>query len=144
MIDKLIFPATHLTAMLAHLQANLPDEACGLLAGRAGRVTHVLAADNISPRPRLEYEMDPRQQLQHFELMDQQGLEMVGIFHSHPTSPAYPSATDMARAFYPDAVYVIVSLMNAERPEIKGFLLNPDNGQIRDVEILVENASLEL
>lgn len=127
--------------MLDHLRAGLPNEACGLLAGLGNRVTHVLAADNIAARPRVEYEMDPGQQLQRFEFIEAQGLDLVGIYHSHPFSPAHPSATDLARAFYPEAVYVIVSLIDVHAPQVNGFLLPPPgtNSHIQQVEIFVEN-----
>lgn len=123
--------------MLAHLRAQLPHEGCGLLAGRGERVTHVLAADNIAPHPLVEYEMEPHQQLAHFEFIEAQGLELLGIFHSHPSSPAYPSATDRARAYYPGAVYVIASWLNPAQPEVRAFLL--DDERVQEVELVVEN-----
>jgi proteasome lid subunit RPN8/RPN11 len=135
-MDQLTLFSDHLETMLAHLRASLPHEGCGLLAGRAGRVTHVLTANNVSSRPLVEYEMDPYQQLRHFEWLDDQGLDLVGIFHSHPVGPAYPSPTDLARAFYPDSVYVIISLLEVDAPQVRGFLI--DDHTVHEVEIVVE------
>jgi proteasome lid subunit RPN8/RPN11 len=63
----------------------------------------------------------------------QQGLEMSAIYHSHPYSNAHPSPKDMSLAFYPDSVYVIVSLIHKE-PLIKAFEIK--DAIVREVEII--------
>ncbi|MDR7486785.1 MAG: M67 family metallopeptidase [Armatimonadota bacterium] len=102
-------PRALVEAMLDHARQEFPNECCGLLAGRGSRVERLLRGRNADQSP-FTYRLDPQEQLQFFKAMDAEGLELLGIYHSHTQSPAYPSRTDVARAFYPDAVYVILSL----------------------------------
>jgi [CysO sulfur-carrier protein]-S-L-cysteine hydrolase len=76
--------------------------------------------------------MDPREQLGAFRDMDANGEELVGIYHSHPASQAYPSPTDRAESHYPDAVYVLVSL-RGEPPEMRAFRIEDD--AVREVAL---------
>jgi proteasome lid subunit RPN8/RPN11 len=92
--------------MIAHVDSQAPLEACGLLAGRGSNVESVLAVTNQAQSP-VRYVMDPIEQLHAFEWIESQGLELLGIFHSHPTGPEVVSPTDIADAAY-DVVYVIV------------------------------------
>ena len=96
--------------MIAHVDAHLPYEACGLLAGRGSSVENVLMVTNQAQSP-VRYLMDPIEQLHTFEWIEAQGLDLLGIFHSHPTGPETVSPTDIAEAAY-DVVYVIVSRSN--------------------------------
>jgi proteasome lid subunit RPN8/RPN11 len=96
--------------MIAHVNAHLPYEACGLLAGRGSSVENVLMVTNQAQSP-VRYLMDPIEQLHAFEWIEAQGLDLLGIFHSHPTGPETVSPTDIAEAAY-DVVYVIVSRSN--------------------------------
>jgi proteasome lid subunit RPN8/RPN11 len=122
-------------AMLAHLQANYPLEACGILAGAHNQVKQIYTIDNILASP-VAYEMDPRQQIQAMLALEEQGWEMVAIFHSHPTGPERPSPTDIAQAYYPDSVTIIVSLANRNQPVVRGFRI--ENGRYHEVKISVE------
>lgn len=120
--------------MLAHCRKSYPDEACGLLAGAADRVTFLFETTNTEPSP-VGYFMDPKEQFRALKEMREKGLQMVGIFHSHPQSPAYPSATDVSLACYDEAVYVIVSFVERERPEVKAFSIIAEN--IEEVPLVV-------
>lgn len=80
------------------------------------------------------YMMDSREQFQVFDEMEKEGLELVAIFHSHPHSPAVPSGTDLELAFYPDSLYLIVSLMEGE----------PDSHVFRIVNQKVSEAEIEI
>jgi len=133
----LILTRAQFAQILAHTRAEAPNEACGLLAGTAGCVTHVLPATNVADNPRVEYLMDPHDQLRHFQVIEEQGLELLGIYHSHPSSPAYPSPTDLAMAYYPEAVYIIVSLMQSDRPTLRAFRIV--EGQISEVDFQLES-----
>jgi proteasome lid subunit RPN8/RPN11 len=117
----LILLQEHLRQILEHARAEAPNEACGLLAGRDGYVTHVLPATNVAENPRVRYLMDPHDQLDHFQAIEEQGLDLLGIYHSHPASPAYPSATDLSMAYYPEAVYAIISLVQNNNPVLRAF-----------------------
>ncbi len=101
-----------LEGMHAHVQASAPLEACGLLAGRAGVVSAVIPVANQALSA-VRFQMEPAEQLQALQWIDAQGLELVGIFHSHPAGPDRPSATDIAEAAYP-VVNLIWSRAGAE------------------------------
>lgn len=108
-------PRLHLSrndfeVMRAHVQSVAPLEACGLLAGSiAGKdfeVSKVIPATNIDRSP-VRFRMDPAEQLAAFEWIDANELELVGIYHSHPNGPEFPSATDLSEAWYPQAISLI-------------------------------------
>jgi [CysO sulfur-carrier protein]-S-L-cysteine hydrolase len=84
---------------------------------------------NSEPSP-VSYFMEPKEQFRVMKELRQEGLAMVAIFHSHPQSPAYPSVKDVSLAFYPEALYVIVGLMNREAPAIKAYAII--DGTIKD------------
>ena len=92
--------------MRADIEENAPEEACGLLVGLESQVSMVLPITNELHSP-VRYRMAAREQLDAFERIDQAGLELVGIYHSHPNGPNRPSPTDIAEAFYPEAVHLI-------------------------------------
>lgn len=120
-------------ALIKHAVEESPNECCGLLAGRNGRVERIYRGTNIDHSP-YTYLMDPKEQLAAFKDMDAAGLDLLGIYHSHTHTPPYPSKTDVAKAFYPDALYVIVSLARQEAPEIRAFRLS--NGQIVEESVI--------
>jgi len=93
--------------MIAHVSSQLPFEACGLLAGHDSKVELVLEVTNQAQSP-VRFMMDPIEQLHAFEWIDSNGMELVGIFHSHPTGPEIVSPTDIAEAAYA-VVYVILA-----------------------------------
>jgi proteasome lid subunit RPN8/RPN11 len=119
---KLIITRAHHDEIIAHAREGYPEEVCGLLSGRGRTADAVWRARNVATNPRLDYEVDPQTLLKQFEF-EEQGKEMVAIYHSHPESPAYPSATDALRAYYPDSVYVICSLEDVDRPIIAAFYM---------------------
>lgn len=106
--------------IVAHAQESYPNECVGLLAGREGRVLRVYRGRNVDESP-YTYRLDDRQLLEILRELDDERLDLLGIYHSHTASDAYPSRTDVARAFYPDAVYVIVSLKDRARPVLRAF-----------------------
>jgi [CysO sulfur-carrier protein]-S-L-cysteine hydrolase len=120
--------------MVAHALAERPNEACGLLAGQPGEVTRTFRARNKEQSP-VRYEIEPTDLLRIFREIDDADLEHVGIYHSHTHTQAYPSATDLRLAFYPDALYFLVSLMDENVPVVRAFW-------IRDGEITEEPIEL--
>jgi proteasome lid subunit RPN8/RPN11 len=93
--------------MVAHVDLYAPLEACGLLAGRDSKVESVHEVTNQAQSP-VRYVMDPVEQLNAFEWIESNGLELLGIFHSHPTGPETVSPTDIAEAAYA-VVHVILA-----------------------------------
>lgn len=124
--------------MVNHLIAGLPNEACGMLGGKNGRVEKVYAMKNSKPGPDY-YEMDPEEQFRVMKDIRESGLEMIGLFHSHPAGQAYPSKVDVEQAYwpgtdlpnYPDAVYIIVSLMDRSKPVARGFSI--EAGKVTEI-----------
>lgn len=118
-------PRRFADAIVEQARREHPNEACGLLAGRDGEATEHLPMANAERSPVL-YRMDPGEQLRAFNRIDEAGLELVAIYHSHTRSPAYPSATDVSLAYYPEAVYLIVSLADQDSPDLRGFEIRDD------------------
>lgn len=101
-------------AIIAHARAAAPEEACGILAGEFDEdhsvVIEARQAENASPVPEREYEIDPAEQFELMTEIEEAGREVAGFYHSHPRGPDGPSATDEARATWDGYSYVIVSL----------------------------------
>lgn len=105
----MVIPAAVRDEIVAHARAGLPNEACGILAGAGDAVERFYPAEPDEPSP-FYYRIESRDQIRIMNAIDEAGLDLVGIYHSHVASPAYPSRTDAEQAFWPEAVYVIVSL----------------------------------
>ena len=96
--------------MVATCIRALPDEGCGLLLGTSdGVVVDVVASINVAASAKV-YEIDPKVLLRTYRRADDGGLEVIGVFHSHTHSPAYPSPTDIRQAPDPQWHYVLISL----------------------------------
>jgi proteasome lid subunit RPN8/RPN11 len=111
--------ATH-AALIEHARSDFPYEVCGLIAGIGGRLTRHYRIPNAA-RSMTFYNMDARELLAAMNDMDDNEWDLLGIYHSHTHTEAYPSATDVELAFYADAVYLIVSLQDRERPVVRAF-----------------------
>jgi proteasome lid subunit RPN8/RPN11 len=127
--------ADHLQDMIGHARETFPNECCGLLAGRNGQVSRVYRGRNVDESP-YTYRLDDRQLLDFLREMDRDALDIVGIYHSHTASEALPSRTDVARAFYPEAVYVIISLQHPAQPMVRGFRIF--NGTVAEEDVIVQ------
>lgn len=123
----------HLRKIIAHCQKEAPNEACGFLPGRIGVVHRVVPMTNLEPTP-VSYLMDPKEQLDVFNGMDEREEELVAIYHSHPDSAPIPSQKDIDMAAYPDSLYMILSL--AEGVEVRCFRII--DGQVAEVGIMIE------
>jgi proteasome lid subunit RPN8/RPN11 len=111
--------------MWEHGLREFPNEACGLLAGRDGMPVKFFAMRNLDASP-VSYRLDPKEQLRAFEEMDEEGWDLLGIFHTHTHSEAFPSETDMRLAFYPEATYLVMSLSDRESPDLRAFRIVED------------------
>lgn len=109
--------------VIAHCLAGVPEEACGLLGGSpdGDDVDAILCwpGRNLAASATL-YELDPADHLRADREAEGKGLEIVGVFHSHTHTEAYPSPTDVARAPDPDWHYLLISLAG-EQPELRSF-----------------------
>lgn len=118
--------------MRVHVQACLPEESCGLLGGRSGQVSLVVPATNALHSP-VRFRIDPAEQLAAFQRFESLGLELVGIFHSHPGGPDGPSGTDIAEAYYPEAVTLIWHRCQGEWSCCAYTILA---GEVREIQII--------
>ena len=121
--------------IVEHARSGYPTEVCGLVAGRDGVGTAAYPGRNISPTPAVAYELDHDTLARMIDFEDA-GLELAAIYHSHPHGPKTPSPTDIARAFYPDSVYLIVSLATPEFPVIRGFRITEE--RVREIAVKSE------
>jgi proteasome lid subunit RPN8/RPN11 len=121
--------------MVAHAREDLPNECCGMVGGVDGEAKEVIRVANAAASP-LRYEMEPKAQYDAYTGIEDQGHELLAIYHSHTKSAAYPSQTDVNQAVaWPDQVYLIVSLADEEAPDVKGYLLR--DLKIADAEITI-------
>ncbi len=124
--------------MLAQARAEAPVEACGILAGTDHRVQRFYKTANTDQSTD-HFMMAPEEQFAVMKDMRAKGLEMLAIYHSHPASPARPSAEDIRLAFTPGVIYVIVSLQEPTKPQIRGFTIEADVVAESAVKIIEEN-----
>jgi proteasome lid subunit RPN8/RPN11 len=121
--------------ILAHAREDAPNECCGMIGGVDGEARTIYRAANAEASP-LRYSIDASEQFRLMKTIEEAGEELVGIYHSHTKSAAYPSQTDVNLAGWPDAVYLIASLADAEAPDVRGFWIR--DGKISDAELVVE------
>jgi proteasome lid subunit RPN8/RPN11 len=120
----------HWQDMLDHVDRHAPLEACGLLAGKHSRVESVIYVRNRAQSP-VRFVMDPYEQLQAFEQIDTFGLDLLGIFHSHPAGPEMASEADIAEAAY-EVVHLIWSRRRGKW-QVRGFWI--EKGQATEVSL---------
>lgn len=125
---------THYDEIVEHGLRDYPNEACGLIAGKEGIPVKVFAMRNADASP-VTYRLDPKDQLRVFEEMDEEGWDLLAIYHTHTHSEAYPSETDRRQAFYPEASYVVVSLADRDAPVLRSFRVEDDEVTEEDVRI---------
>ena len=132
MISILELSNSLLQELITYVDQHAPIEACGLLAGKETRAEKMLGVLNQAQSP-FRFVMDPYEQLHAFDWIESNDLDLVGIFHSHPTGPEIVSATDIAEAAYA-VVHVILSCHNNEW-KARGFWI--EDGSAREVTLQI-------
>ena len=125
--------AATLAAIIAHAREAAPVECCGILIGRDGTIDDAARAKNLAGSPN-RFLLDPKDHIEVRRTARGRGLDVIGFYHSHPHSPAWPSPTDIAEAAYPDAVQLIVSL---EGTEVVARLFRLESGSAEELPLLV-------
>ena len=120
--------------IVAHARSEAPNECCGMIASRDGEAVKVYRATNAAASP-LRYEIDGAEQYRIQMQIEDSGLDLGAIYHSHTRTEPYPSQTDINLAFYPDALYLIVGLAT-EEPEVRAFTIR--EGQVRGGQLELE------
>ena len=103
-------PAAVRRAILQHARRERPNECCGFLLGRGAEIRFASAMANVAPRPAHAYRIDSREHIALRRVLRtvEPALEIVGVYHSHPSGSARPSAQDVHEAHYPDWIHLIV------------------------------------
>lgn len=135
MQDELFISRELLDEVISFCKEAYPNEACGILAGKGNEVLKIYKMANIENSP-VSYLTDSGEQFKVIKDMRENNLSMVAIFHSHPSSAAYPSLRDVNLAFYHDSAYVIVGLTEKE-PAVKAFSIG--EGDIKEIEVVVKS-----
>jgi proteasome lid subunit RPN8/RPN11 len=131
---KLEIPSYVFEQMLEQAKAQVPIEVCGILAGSDSKVEKLYKMTNVDNSSN-HFMMEPKEQFAVVKDIRSAGLEMLAIYHSHPETPARPSAEDIRLALTPDVIYVIVSLQDANDANVKGFLI--ENSTVTEVPVKV-------
>ena len=129
---QLTLHKNHWREMLEHVHRQAPLEACGLLAGKNDRVEKILLVRNQA-QSAVQFVMDPYEQLEAFDWIESNGLDLLGIFHSHPAGPETASVTDIEEAAY-EVVYLIWS-RNQGSWQARGFWI--ENGSVSEVSLQI-------
>jgi len=161
MANSLVFPEVLRQELIDHAREGDPDEICGMLAGRDGRVERVFrvrnTADEVTAesgvfrdratgvaapgRRAVHYYMDPRDQLRVYNEIDDLGLDLIGYYHSHTHSEARPSPTDIRLATDLASFYVLVSLTDQTHPPVRAWRITKTDpqdelGEVVEVDLL--------
>lgn len=124
--ETLTLAAHLIEAMIEHARNELPNECCGVLIGRHGVFERAIPITSIHPSPD-SYFMSPEEQIEIFTELGTSGESFLGIYHSHPDGPAFPSGMDLKLAFHPEAVYLIISLKDRNHPEVRAYRIEREN-----------------
>jgi proteasome lid subunit RPN8/RPN11 len=111
--------------IVVHAREAAPAECCGLLIGTGDTIVEAARTTNLANDPN-RFEMDPGDHIRARREARARGLDVLGFYHSHPRSPATPSARDRAEAWYPDYLYLIVSV-RTDPAEVRLYRLNADS-----------------
>jgi proteasome lid subunit RPN8/RPN11 len=119
--------------IVAHAQSEAPNECCGMIAARDREAVKVYRATNTAASP-YRYELDPAEQYRIQVEIEDAGLDLGAIYHSHTRTDPYPSQTDINLAFYPDALYVIVGLAG-DGPHVRAFTIRDAHVQEAKLQV---------
>ena len=131
-MHQLTLPRAMAQEIIAHAQADAPNECCGVLAGSGETASRTFRATNIAHSP-VKFAFDPKEMLEIDGAATAAGLGILGFYHSHTFTEAYPSVTDVKQASWPEYAYLIVSLADEGNPVIRAFHL--EGGQITEAKL---------
>lgn len=121
--------------MVAHARQEAPNECCGMVGGSAEEAVLVYRATNVEQSP-LRFMIDPKQQLRIDREIENAGLELAAIYHSHTRTEPRPSQTDINFArLWPGVLWIIVGLAGDE-PDVR--LWRIDDGQVAEADLVVD------
>ena len=122
-MNSLVISRQHYQQLIQHLEEVYPEEGCGLIAGDNGVVQNIYPIRNRLAS-KTAYEMDPREQLAAMLEIDRSEMNLLAIYHSHPFGPAEPSVSDISKAYYPEAVHLIINWDANHNPTMRVFSIS--------------------
>jgi proteasome lid subunit RPN8/RPN11 len=124
--------------MIAQAKRDAPNETWGMIGGKNDRAQKLFPMRNVSPTPVTRYVADPPELLKTVrEIEDENSWDILAIYHTHPATEPYPSATDVAEAHYPDSIYIIISLQNPDQAKMRGYRIV--EGKVSEITIEIED-----
>lgn len=126
-----------LEAIVAHARREAPLEGCGFLVGTPPRIDRSVPMTNIA-FSQVRYLVDPREHIALVKQLRGSGLEIVGVYHSHPRSSAEPSPTDVAEAYDSELIYMIVSLADPSATDVRAYRIR--GGRVTSIALATEPA----
>jgi proteasome lid subunit RPN8/RPN11 len=136
-------PQPMIDEIVAHALEDLPNECCGIVAGKDGTATRLYRTRNAEASP-FRYNIDPRDILRVEREIDENGWQVLVIYHSHVASEAFPSPTDVRLSqwqgtdppldLYPGAYYVLVSLKDRDKPVVRAFQIQ--SGEVTEHDLI--------
>jgi proteasome lid subunit RPN8/RPN11 len=136
---KIIIPRIIISKLFEHSLLEDPNECCGLLLGNDEKVIEIRSLKNVHDKPMTRYEIDSKEIDKAQKYCDNNNMDILGVYHSHTHSQAYPSQTDIGKAreikdFF-DPYYILISLIEKTRPIIRGYKIDLEGV----TEIIVEH-----
>jgi proteasome lid subunit RPN8/RPN11 len=133
-LAALRLPRAVFDELVAHAWSDFPYEVCGLMGLHPDGRVEVIPVANAERSMRY-YVMDSRELLRAMRRIEDDDLGLV-IYHSHTHTQAFPSATDVRHAAYPEALYAIITLQDHDAPDVRAFTIR--DGAIAEVPVVVE------
>lgn len=133
-------PKSYVDQMTAHALEDDPDECCGIIAGRDGRATKFYRMTNMEHSP-YRYSLDPKEHFKVNREIEDSGWEVMVIYHSHTHTEAYPSKTDVRLASYPEAFYILVSLMDKKAPVVRAYRIGEEQILPETLEVVPDSSN---
>ena len=121
--------------MIDHARREAPVECCGILGGKDKTVQESFEIKNVESSP-VQFLMDPQEQLNTLEVMENSSMEMVAIYHSHPHTIPFPSEMDVQRTFDPEMPSIIISLKEKDEPMVKAFRIGKEAIDLEEIELI--------
>jgi [CysO sulfur-carrier protein]-S-L-cysteine hydrolase len=115
-----------LEVLLAHARREAPNECCGLLIGSEHSIEEAVPARNVHEHP-ARYQIDPADHFATIRRVRREGRTIIGAYHSHPNTSAVPSETDISEAYDPTLLYLIISLRDSGKADIRGYRIAEGN-----------------
>jgi proteasome lid subunit RPN8/RPN11 len=142
----ILIPDSMVAAIRQAAEAAYPRECCGLLIGRQETdgnftVSETAASRNVAPGDGTDrFEIDPQVRFDVMRRLGDGPDKIIGHYHSHPDHAAEPSATDLAMAFEPEMVWLIVAVENGFAQSPRAHIVDPASAQFREIELRTVNS----